>query len=134
MTHGREDGAADLYDTIKAAAPKPPARPTRPTAPRERNIQKHILNWLVAHGYLFSRTNSGDIVLDDGRHFRGATPGWPDLTGLTKRGRFCGIEVKTPTGRQSPSQRAMQARIEASGGLYILARSVADVQAALGDA
>jgi hypothetical protein len=34
------------------------------------------------------------------------------------------IEIKTPTGRQSPEQRAWQAAIEAQGYKYAIARDV----------
>jgi len=46
-------------------------------------------------------------------------------------GRRLEIEVKSPTGRQTAEQRAYQAMIERFGGLYVLARSVDDVQAAI---
>ena len=36
------------------------------------------------------------------------------------------IEMKTPTGRQSPEQRAWQAAIEAQGYKYAIARDVLD--------
>jgi hypothetical protein len=41
------------------------------------------------------------------------------------------IEVKSATGRQRPEQKAFQAMIQKYGGIYILARSVNDVHAAL---
>lgn len=45
-----------------------------------------------------------------------------------------GIEVKTMVGRQSKDQKNWQRNCERSGGLYILARSVEDVEAALREA
>ena len=58
---------------------------------------------------------------------RFGVPGQADLTGLLADGRRLEIEVKSSTGRQSPAQAAYQAMIERFGGIYILARSVADV-------
>jgi hypothetical protein len=54
--------------------------------------------------------------------------GQPDIIAILPGGVFCGIEVKTPKGRQSPDQILFQKRLEAIGGRYILARSVTDVE------
>lgn len=64
-------------------------------------------------------------------------PGQPDLMGiLTVRGLgfWLGIEVKTPTGRQTPVQIAYQHMVEARGGIYILARSAEAAVAGVDDA
>lgn len=47
-------------------------------------------------------------------------------------GQHIGIEVKTKTGKQSPEQKRWQDNIIASGGIYILARCVEDVERVLG--
>ncbi len=47
-------------------------------------------------------------------------------------GRFVAVECKSSTGRQRPGQAGWQAKIEAAGGLYILARTVEQVLKALG--
>lgn len=57
-------------------------------------------------------------------------PGQPDIFAIIQ-GRFVGIEVKTATGRQSKDQKNWQRNCERAGGLYIIARSVDDVEAAL---
>ena len=43
-------------------------------------------------------------------------------------GRIVCIEVKSAKGKLSPDQEAFKQNIEANGGIYILARSVEDVQ------
>lgn len=58
-------------------------------------------------------------------------PGQADLSGILARGRRLEIECKTERGKQSDDQIAFQAMIERFGGCYVLARSVADVDAAL---
>jgi hypothetical protein len=64
-----------------------------------------------------------------GAFFGDAIPaGWPDITGLLPDGRFIGVEVKAPTGRQSPVQRLMEQEIRKRNGIYVLARAVEDVQ------
>jgi len=54
-------------------------------------------------------------------------PGWPDLIGMTKEGRFVGIEVKARKGEVTPLQVAVIDRINASGGMAFVARSVDEV-------
>ena len=44
---------------------------------------------------------------------------------------FTSIEVKTPTGRVSPTQQAWLSLVQAAGGLAGIARSVTDAQALL---
>lgn len=56
--------------------------------------------------------------------------GVPDIIACYQ-GIFLGIEGKTYCGTQSPAQKVQQSRIEASGGVYIIARSLDDVKEAL---
>lgn len=66
-------------------------------------------------------------------------PGQADITGIAiissqwhaPIGIRLEIEVKSSTGRQSREQQVYQGMIEQFGGIYILARSVDDVQHAL---
>ena len=76
------------------------------------------------------RANAGAVRI--GRRFiRFGVPGQADLTGVLTGGRRLEIEVKSPTGRQTPDQRAFQAMIERFGGVYVLARAVEDVRRAI---
>ena len=65
------------------------------------------------------------------RVVRFGVPGQADLTGVLPNGRRIEIEVKSPDGRQSEDQANFQRMIERFGGLYVLARSVDDVQKAI---
>jgi hypothetical protein len=59
-------------------------------------------------------------------------PGTPDICGvLAPQGRWLGIEVKSAEGRQRRDQQRFQRVITRFGGVYILARSVEDVDRAL---
>lgn len=58
-------------------------------------------------------------------------PGQADISGILPDGRRLEIEVKSATGRQSADQENYQRMIERFNGLYVLARSVQDVHAAL---
>ena len=64
----------------------------------------------------------------------GILPGFPDLS-LSPRSKPVphGLEVKTPKGRQTPAQKAIQADFEARGWPYCIVRSVDDVTQALHD-
>lgn len=74
---------------------------------------------------LVARDQSGRIV-------RAGVKGQADISGiLSPSGRRVEIECKAATGRQTREQKAWQAMIEKHGGLYILARSIEDVSAAL---
>lgn len=61
----------------------------------------------------------------------GQVRGRADLTACLRGGAYCDIEIKTGSGVQSREQREQQARVEQAGGIYILARSVEDVEAQL---
>lgn len=58
--------------------------------------------------------------------------GDPDIIACFK-GHFIAIEAKTYEGSQSDWQKIREREIKASGGIYILARSVQDVEAVLNE-
>ena len=98
----------------------------------EKQVQNAILREFGTRPDLrLWRQNTGAARV--GRRFvRFGVPGQADLTGILPGGRRVEIEVKSPTGRQTPDQRAFQALIERFDGLYVLARSVDDVRRAIG--
>ena len=53
--------------------------------------------------------------------------GSSDIIGMTKTGKFLGVEVKTATGTLRPEQAAFLMRVNANGGKAIVARSVEDL-------
>jgi len=121
------------------AAPKSPAqpRPVREERPMsEAVLQRQVLahlSQLAPHAF-FWRANTGGAKTTFGGergqpaqsgYIRFGIPGQADVLGVAA-GRFVAIELKAARGRQTPEQRAFQARVEAAGGLYILARSVAE--------
>lgn len=69
----------------------------------------------------FWRCNTG-VANFRGQAVRFGVPGQPDIQGCVN-GRWVGIEMKTATGRQSAAQKAFQERIEAAGGVYLIART-----------
>ena len=106
----------------------------------ETAILKQITSYLALRGIFHWRANSGSR----GKVSFNMT-GCADIIGVRKLtlceqrqcprftvGQFLAIEVKTATGKLSPAQESFRDQVETQGGLYILARSVADVEKALG--
>lgn len=73
---------------------------------------------------------SGAVKIGE-RFLRFGLKGSPDIIGIADGGRFVGIEVKTGTARQTPEQKLFEAMVFRRGGLYVLARSLDDVEKAL---
>lgn len=77
------------------------------------------------------RVNTGGAMIK-GRLVRFGVPGTPDILGvIAPTGRFLGIEVKSAKGNQRLAQERFERMLKAMGGLYILARSLADVDRAM---
>ena len=73
------------------------------------------------------RNNSGAFKTQKGCFVRFGQKGSPDIL-MVHKGTFYGIEVKTPKGRQTDSQKEWQGDIESVGGIYWLIRSVDDLE------
>jgi len=54
-------------------------------------------------------------------------PGSSDIIGIIKPGKFLAIEAKTGQSKQSDKQKNFEKMIISLGGIYILARDLADV-------
>ena len=103
--------------------------------PSEKALQNDILRAFgTLPGLRLWRANVG-VARIGTRVVRFGIPGQADLTGILPDGLRLEIEIKSPTGRQTPEQVAFQNMIEKFHGIYILARSIDDVRqplAALG--
>lgn len=101
----------------------------------ESKIQLSILKYLEKNNfYVWRNTNLVRFDRKTKKYIKNPyhKSGLGDIIGLFPEkskffGRHLEVEVKTPTGKQSPAQKIHQKRIEANGGVYILARSVKDV-------
>ena len=112
----------------------------------EGAVLKIILDWLAAKHILGFRQNTGAGSAEHNgkkRFMRFGTPGMADILAFpvrrSERGKIIAgysaplwIEVKAAKGKQSDLQKSFQAQVEAEGHLYVLARSLDDVLAALG--
>lgn len=60
----------------------------------------------------------------------GLNPGWPDIQFIA-RGKYYGMEVKTPKGRLSPAQRSLHQRLAENGCDVVVVRSVEEAMDAV---
>lgn len=97
---------------------------------KESDIQRTILDWLAAKRIFHYRQNTGAFKDARGGFYRFGTLGAPDIVAVIG-GTYIGIEVKAPRGAQSHDQREFEGRLRMAGGVYVLARSVEDVEQTL---
>lgn len=96
----------------------------------EKDIQRAILDYLRVRGFLCKRNNAG---MSYGEHkgkkwaIKIGESGWPDIEGVTKEGKYFGIEVKTRKGVLSDNQLRIGGQIVKNGGIWFVARSVDEV-------
>jgi hypothetical protein len=97
-----------------------------------RLVQAILVRFGALPGLRIARMNVGAARDANGRVIRFGVRGMADIMGiLAPSGRTVAIECKADGGRLRPHQRAFARMIRAHGGLYILARSVEDVEEAL---
>lgn len=102
---------------------------------KESDILKAILIYLKYKGYLCKRNNAGKMFRksfsksgkESNYMIKIGEAGWPDIEGITKEGRFFGIEVKAPRGTLSDLQRQVGAKIMDNKGIWFVAYSLDDV-------
>lgn len=100
----------------------------------ESVIQTAILGYLNLRGdCMVWRNNTGGLRDAAGRIVRFGFKGSGDILGvIAPSGRFLSVECKRPSGGVlSKEQEAFGAQVRAAGGIYIVARSVDEVRAAL---
>jgi hypothetical protein len=110
------------------AVRRPPTK--KKTKTPESKVSTAIDKYLKKIGAINLRTNAGSWTDDNGRVIMGVKAGTADKHVCLPGGYFCAVEAKATT-KQTEAQEKYQARVETLGGLYILARSAADVRAAL---
>lgn len=97
---------------------------------KESLIVDQCIKWLWAHGCYVYRQNTGAYKPEgSNRYIRYGTPGGSDIVGVSPYGRALFIECKTAKGQLTPLQEAFRERIEEKNGIYILARSIDDLEA-----
>lgn len=100
----------------------------------ENAITRTIVDYLRLHGALVVRVQSGMIRIG-GRMIRMAEPGTADLVGVYN-GYAIAVEVKRPLGprggcngsKLSEAQIEWALRWKSSGGVYVVARCIEDLE------
>ena len=104
---------------------------------KESLVVNACIRWLYLHKVKCWRNNSGAFKTESGSWIRFGDKGSPDILcrvpviiGGQKLATLLGIECKSEKGKLSDDQEAWKAAHEADGGVYIVARSVDDLEAA----
>ena len=103
--------------------------------PLEKDIQNAVCEYLERRGHFFYRQNNTPIFQKTGASsgFFRAMPKWslkgiPDIIVIGKEcGTFIGLEIKRPSGKQSPEQKLFQQRCIQNGAEYYIIRKVDDL-------
>lgn len=97
----------------------------------EKQLMRGCLDYLAyykkTYPIFYFRANSGSVITQGGRVFKGASAGTPDII-LLVDSIFCGLECKTEKGRQSQVQKEVEKAITDAGGKYFLIRSMEDIK------
>jgi hypothetical protein len=107
----------------------------------ENPIREAGKDWLELHGcdvirnntrsgWLFSYVKGKRVFhVREGRFMRFGKIGSGDLLAISPYGRWIEAEAKSDGGKQSPEQIERQQRVERLRGVYVLFRSVLDLEA-----
>jgi len=114
--------------------PEPPVPPKFPPLPKnapESFILRACLDYLRLHGHFVFRVNNGAFETKRGGFVRCTDiSGVADIIGVTKYGLALAVECKSDKGKQTAMQKAFETNWTNCGGLYVLARSIGDLQEA----
>lgn len=92
---------------------------------KESELLSYALKVLKFHDVCHWRVANGPSIYNVGGKtvFRPSPiAGFPDLAGLTERGRFWAVELKTPKGKLMEHQKLWIARLEKSGAIVRVIR------------
>ena len=96
---------------------------------READVLRTVGDYLKVHRIFHFRMNVGAMKVDKRFVYFGMV-GAPDIFAVY-RGQVFAFECKAPGGEQTLGQRAFKVEFEAAGGIYVIVRSVEDVDLAL---
>jgi predicted RecB family endonuclease len=99
---------------------------------RANQLTLSIVSLLRMRGFMAWRNNTG-VAKYGKRIVRYGEVGSPDILALDKDGRFYGIEVKTGRDKLSPEQIVWHALLRGHNGVSIIAGTVDEVLAVIGD-
>lgn len=94
---------------------------------KETDLTSMAVQYLVLQGVYAWRNNSG-VARTDGRWIRYGKVGSADVIGVMPGfGRFIGVETKTDENKLSKSQKEFRAELQSRNGIYIVARSIQEL-------
>lgn len=93
---------------------------------KESDIQKQILEYLKAKGYLVWRNYVGPVLQGNKRFTKNPMAGLPDILGICRNrpGVLFGIEVKTEEGVLSEKQKNWILDLKSHGALVFVADNI----------
>ena len=95
----------------------------------ESQVVKSCLHWLLIHGCYVWRNNTGAHQNEKTKSYiRYGLPGSADIIGLTPSGKFIAIECKSAKGKLKYTQITFGNRILEKNGIYLVARSIDDLE------
>lgn len=108
----------------------------------EGYVKQAVMQYLTLKKIFFLRVNSGSMLTEHNgkkRRIAMGEKGTADLLVILGQGddycdypashkRVYWLEIKSPTGKQSPAQKEFQKQREADGHRYALIRSIGDLQ------
>jgi hypothetical protein len=97
---------------------------------KENSVKRACLEYLAARGVFAWSNNTGAVRVDGKRFVRFGMKGSPDILGVTNGGRILCVETKSERGRQTAEQREFEEAVRERGGVYVVAKSVLDLQEA----
>jgi hypothetical protein len=111
----------EALELTEPAAERKPSRDDR----LEAEIRMEIKRWCLHRGACFLVDNEQNRKTRVTEGLSDLVVFWGDERGITF------VEVKSAKGKQSMAQRTFQVAVEASGGVYVLARGIGDMEARL---
>jgi hypothetical protein len=95
---------------------------------KEKAIQKTILDWLEARGYICVKVNNGGIKKPNGSFIPPRRKGVADIIACSPSGRFLAIEVKRKGGIATKEQKAFLNDIDERNGIGMIVYSFAELE------
>ena len=100
---------------------------------KESDLSRAIQIALTQEGARVFRNETGSYQASNGQWVSyGLCKGSADLIGWTKTGRFLAVEVKSKKGKVTEAQSIFINRVNMSGGIGFIARSVEEAVSELG--
>lgn len=95
--------------------------------PPEKDIRDCVYEYLTKRGYFVWRDRQAS---HRAKNIFNENLGCPDILGMTKQGRFMGIEIKKKNGTLSIQQHNFLEKIKENGGIALVVTELDDLRKA----